>query len=99
MWAVHRVAESQRRAEADPEPHVMHYHGVLGSLLSGEFPESYQRYGEARRRLGALTYDVIRQGRAIFGEPSYCLERLHQLREALGVQQIMAWMDIRGMTR
>jgi alkanesulfonate monooxygenase SsuD/methylene tetrahydromethanopterin reductase-like flavin-dependent oxidoreductase (luciferase family) len=91
------VAESQRRAESDPEPHVMYYYGVLGSLLSGEFPESYQRYGESRRRLDTLTYDTIRQERAIFGEPSYCLERLQQIRDTLGAQQIMAWMNIGGM--
>jgi alkanesulfonate monooxygenase SsuD/methylene tetrahydromethanopterin reductase-like flavin-dependent oxidoreductase (luciferase family) len=91
------VAEQQRQAEIDPEPHVMYYYSVLGELLSGEFPESYQRYGESRRRLGTLTYDAIRGERAIFGEPSYCLERLQQIREALGVQQIMAWMNIGGM--
>jgi alkanesulfonate monooxygenase SsuD/methylene tetrahydromethanopterin reductase-like flavin-dependent oxidoreductase (luciferase family) len=91
------VAAHQQQAEAEPEPHVMYYYSVLGELLSGEFPESYQRYGESRRRLGSLTYDAIRRERAIFGEPSYCLERLHQIREALGVQQIMAWMNIGGM--
>jgi alkanesulfonate monooxygenase SsuD/methylene tetrahydromethanopterin reductase-like flavin-dependent oxidoreductase (luciferase family) len=91
------VAENQREAENDPEPHVMYYYDVLGGLLSGEFPESYQRYGESRRRMGTLTYDTIRQERAIFGEPSYCLERLQQIREMLGVQQIMAWMNIGGM--
>lgn len=91
------VSERQHEAETDPEPHVMYYYGVLGSLLSGEFPESYQRYGESRRRLGTLTYEAIRQERAIFGEPSYCLERLQQVRDTLGVQQIMAWMNIGGM--
>jgi alkanesulfonate monooxygenase SsuD/methylene tetrahydromethanopterin reductase-like flavin-dependent oxidoreductase (luciferase family) len=91
------VAQHQRQAEADPEPHVMYYYHVLGGLLSGEFPESYQRYGEARQRLETLSYDAIRRERAIFGEPSYCLERIHHLREALGVQQIMAWMNIGGM--
>jgi alkanesulfonate monooxygenase SsuD/methylene tetrahydromethanopterin reductase-like flavin-dependent oxidoreductase (luciferase family) len=91
------VAEHQPQAEADPETHVMYYYSVLGGLLSGEFPESYQRYGESRRRLGTLTYDAIRRERAIFGEPSYCLERIHQVREALGVQQLMAWMNIGGM--
>jgi alkanesulfonate monooxygenase SsuD/methylene tetrahydromethanopterin reductase-like flavin-dependent oxidoreductase (luciferase family) len=91
------VAAHQQQAEAEPEPHVMYYYSVLGELLSGEFPESYQRYGESRRRLGSLTYDAIRRERAIFGEPSYCLERLHQIREALGVQQLMAWMNIGGM--
>jgi alkanesulfonate monooxygenase SsuD/methylene tetrahydromethanopterin reductase-like flavin-dependent oxidoreductase (luciferase family) len=91
------VAAHQRQAEAEPEPHVMYYYGVLGGLLAGEFPESYQRYGESRRRLGTLTYDAIRRERAVFGEPSYCLERLHQIREALGVQQIMAWMNIGGL--
>jgi alkanesulfonate monooxygenase SsuD/methylene tetrahydromethanopterin reductase-like flavin-dependent oxidoreductase (luciferase family) len=91
------VAEHQTQAEKEPEPHVMYYYSVLGGLLSGEFPESYQRYGESRRRLGTLTYDAIRGERAIFGEPSYCLERLQQIREVLGVQQIMAWMNIGGM--
>jgi alkanesulfonate monooxygenase SsuD/methylene tetrahydromethanopterin reductase-like flavin-dependent oxidoreductase (luciferase family) len=91
------VAERQQQAEADPEPHVMYYYGVLGGLLSGEFPASYQRYGESRRRLGTLTYDAIRQERAVFGEPSYCLERLQEIRDTLGVQQIMAWMNIGGM--
>jgi alkanesulfonate monooxygenase SsuD/methylene tetrahydromethanopterin reductase-like flavin-dependent oxidoreductase (luciferase family) len=91
------VAEHQRQAETEPEPHVMYYYSVLGGLLSGEFPESYQRYGESRRRLGTLTYDAIRSERAIFGEPSYCLERLQQIRDTLGVQQIMAWMNIGGL--
>jgi alkanesulfonate monooxygenase SsuD/methylene tetrahydromethanopterin reductase-like flavin-dependent oxidoreductase (luciferase family) len=91
------VAERQQQAEIEPEPHVMYYYSVLGGLLAGEFPESYQRYGESRRRLGTLSYDAIRRERAIFGEPSYCLERIQQIREALGVQQIMAWMNIGGM--
>ena len=88
------VAEHQQQAEAEPEPHVMYYYSVLGGLLSGEFPESYQRYGESRRRLGTLSYETIRRERAIFGEPSYCLERIHHIREVLGVQQIIAWMNI-----
>jgi alkanesulfonate monooxygenase SsuD/methylene tetrahydromethanopterin reductase-like flavin-dependent oxidoreductase (luciferase family) len=91
------LAEGQRQAEEDPEPHVMYYYRVLGELLSGDFPESYQRYGEARKRVGTLTYAEIRQERAIFGDPAYCLERLHELREALGFQQLMAWMNIGGM--
>jgi alkanesulfonate monooxygenase SsuD/methylene tetrahydromethanopterin reductase-like flavin-dependent oxidoreductase (luciferase family) len=91
------VAERQQQAEAEPEPHVMYYYRVLGGLLAGEFPESYQRYGESRRRLGTLSYDAIRRERAVFGEPSYCLERLHQIRETLGVQRLMAWMNIGGM--
>jgi alkanesulfonate monooxygenase SsuD/methylene tetrahydromethanopterin reductase-like flavin-dependent oxidoreductase (luciferase family) len=91
------VAEHQQQAEAEPEPHVMYYYSVLGGLLSGEFPESYQRYGESRRRLGTLSYETIRRERAIFGEPSYCLERLHHIREVLGTQQIMVWMNIGGM--
>jgi alkanesulfonate monooxygenase SsuD/methylene tetrahydromethanopterin reductase-like flavin-dependent oxidoreductase (luciferase family) len=91
------VAERQQQAEAEPEPHIMYYYSVLGGLLSGEFPESYQRYGESRRRLGTLSYETIRRERAIFGEPSYCLDRLHHIREVLEVQQIMAWMNIGGM--
>jgi alkanesulfonate monooxygenase SsuD/methylene tetrahydromethanopterin reductase-like flavin-dependent oxidoreductase (luciferase family) len=91
------VAERQQQAEAEPEPHVMYYYRVLGELLAGEFPESYQRYGESRRRLGTLSYEVIRRQRAIFGEPSYCLERLQQLRETLDIQQLMAWMNIGGL--
>jgi alkanesulfonate monooxygenase SsuD/methylene tetrahydromethanopterin reductase-like flavin-dependent oxidoreductase (luciferase family) len=75
----------------------MYYYGVLGGLLAGEFPESYQRYGESRRRLGTLSYETIRRERAIFGEPSYCLERLQHMRETLGIQQIMAWMNIGGL--
>jgi alkanesulfonate monooxygenase SsuD/methylene tetrahydromethanopterin reductase-like flavin-dependent oxidoreductase (luciferase family) len=91
------LAERQQQAEADPEPHVMYYYGVLGRLLSGEFPESYQRYGESRRRLGTLTYEDIRRERAIFGDPTYCLERLQQVRETLGIQQLMVWMNIGGL--
>jgi alkanesulfonate monooxygenase SsuD/methylene tetrahydromethanopterin reductase-like flavin-dependent oxidoreductase (luciferase family) len=91
------VAERQQQAEAEPEPHVMYYYSVLGGLLSGEFPESYQRYGESRRRIGTLSYEAIRRERAIFGEPSYCLERMQQIREVLGAQQVMAWMNIGGM--
>jgi alkanesulfonate monooxygenase SsuD/methylene tetrahydromethanopterin reductase-like flavin-dependent oxidoreductase (luciferase family) len=91
------LAERQQQAEADPEPHVMYYYDVLGRLLSGEFPESYQRYGESRRRLGTLTYEDIRRERAIFGDPAYCLERLQQIRETLGIQQLMGWMNIGGL--
>ncbi len=91
------VAARQRQAEEEPEASVMYYYRVLGELLAGQFPESYQRYGESRSRLGTLTYDDIRGQRAIFGEPSYCIERIHQIRETLDVQQLMAWMNIGGM--
>jgi alkanesulfonate monooxygenase SsuD/methylene tetrahydromethanopterin reductase-like flavin-dependent oxidoreductase (luciferase family) len=91
------VAERQQQAEADTEPHVMYYYSVLGELLAGEFPESYQRYGESRRRLGTLSYETIRHERAIIGEPAYCLERLHHIREALGALHLMAWINRGGM--
>jgi alkanesulfonate monooxygenase SsuD/methylene tetrahydromethanopterin reductase-like flavin-dependent oxidoreductase (luciferase family) len=91
------VADNQRQAEAEAEPHAMYYYNVLGGLLSGQVPDSYQRYGESRRRLETLTYEAIRGERAIFGEPAYCRERLQQLREDFGAQQLMAWMDIGGM--
>jgi len=91
------VAERQRQAEEEAEASVMYYYQVLGQLLAGDFPQSYQRYGESRSRLGTLTYDDIRGQRAIFGDPSYCLERIHQIREMLGIQQLMGWMNIGGM--
>ncbi|MBI3325472.1 MAG: hypothetical protein HYZ81_02050, partial [Nitrospinae bacterium] len=75
----------------------MYYYHVLGQLLAGQFPQSYQRYGESRSRLGTLRYDDIRGERAIFGEPSHCIERIHQIREALDIQQLMGWMNIGGM--
>jgi len=91
------VAEKQRQAEEDPEASVMYYFQVLGELLSGPLPQSYQRYGESRRRVGALTYADILGQRAIFGEPSYCIERIQELEETLDIQQIMGWMNIGGM--
>jgi len=91
------VAERQRQAEEDPEPSVMYYYQVLGGLLGGQAPQSYERYSESRRRLETLTYANIRGERAIFGEPSYCLERIQQLRETLHIQQLMGWMNIGGM--
>jgi alkanesulfonate monooxygenase SsuD/methylene tetrahydromethanopterin reductase-like flavin-dependent oxidoreductase (luciferase family) len=91
------VAERQRQAEEEPEASVMYYFQVLGGLLSGPLPESYQRYGESRRRVGTLTYADIRQQRAIFGEPSYCIDRIQEMRETLGIQQLMGWMNIGGM--
>jgi alkanesulfonate monooxygenase SsuD/methylene tetrahydromethanopterin reductase-like flavin-dependent oxidoreductase (luciferase family) len=91
------VAERHHQAEHDPEPYVMYYYSVLGQLLAGDVPETYQRYGEARQRVGTLTYEEIRRERAIFGDPVYCLERLHELREVLGFDQLMAWMNIGGM--
>ena len=90
------VAEHQHQAEAEPEPHVMYYYSVLGELLSGEFPESYQRYGESRRRLGTLSYDTIRRERAIFGEPFIVLNAF-TIFARCWQQQIMAWMNIGGM--
>jgi alkanesulfonate monooxygenase SsuD/methylene tetrahydromethanopterin reductase-like flavin-dependent oxidoreductase (luciferase family) len=47
--------------------------------------------------VGTLTYADIRQQRAIFGEPSYCIDRIQEMRETLGIQQLMGWMNIGGM--
>jgi hypothetical protein len=59
--------------------------------------ESYQRDGASRRRLGTLGDDTIRRERAIFAAPANCLERIHHLREVLGVQQLIGWMNIGGI--
>jgi hypothetical protein len=93
------VASSMARAREHPEASIMHYFRTLRDMYNA--PQGLEmahlpRLQELQERLRQMTYDQVLDTIAIFGDPAYCIERLHWLKETLGIHQFICWFNTGG---
>ncbi|MBM3942748.1 MAG: LLM class flavin-dependent oxidoreductase [SAR202 cluster bacterium] len=81
------VASDRKKARAGLEPTINNYLETLRLTSRGRGAD----------RAMQLNYDEIYSDLSIIGDPSECVERLHQLRERFGCQEFMGWFNIGGM--
>ncbi len=82
------VADSERRAREETEASAMHFYRSVGeALLTGP----RLAVGERLRR---MSFDEVLKDFAVYGTPERIVERLENLREALGFTQLAVWMNV-----
>jgi alkanesulfonate monooxygenase SsuD/methylene tetrahydromethanopterin reductase-like flavin-dependent oxidoreductase (luciferase family) len=92
------VADSDRQARDEAEDSTLHFYRSIGRALAKDDAAAWTneaREGRAQR-LGALTYEDILREHAVFGSPERVLDRLIELREALGFSSFSGWMNPGG---
>ena len=91
------VAETLEQAQADPRPSVMPYYERLRQsyLRSAQQLESAERTAQAAQ-LATLTYEELLQERVVFGTPRDVAERLHTVRQALGLSGFIIEPNVGG---
>jgi len=86
------VAETDRRAREEAEASTMHFFRTIAEALAKGGTKR-----EDAARLGRLTYDEILGELAIYGEPASVIDRLLELRAALGFTTLSVWMNAGGL--
>ena len=91
------VAETEARARAEPQDSIMHFYRYLGAQLTDSASRAGARAIEQRaergQRLQTIDYDEVLREKIIVGTPRMVADRLHALREELGLDGILAEMN------
>ena len=93
------VAPSLSKAREQPEASIMHYFRTLRDMYNAWQVRELAhlpRMQELQERLQKMTYDQVLDNIAIFGDPAYCIERLHWFKETFGMNQFICWFNTGG---
>jgi alkanesulfonate monooxygenase SsuD/methylene tetrahydromethanopterin reductase-like flavin-dependent oxidoreductase (luciferase family) len=94
------VCTSPTKAREHPEASIMHYFQVLRQMYStpqaSALAALYPRMREMQDRLQSMTYDQVLENFAIFGEPAYCIDRIHWFKQTFGIGQFICWFNTGG---
>lgn len=82
------VAETERLAREETEASAMHFfHSVGEALVAGP------RHA-AGERLRRLSFDEVLKDYAVYGTAERVVERIEELREAIGFTKLAVWMNV-----
>lgn len=94
------VHSSHAKARELPEASIMHYFRTLRDMYDTPQMEAAAqanpRMREMQDRLQRMTYDQVLDTIAIFGDPSYCIERIQWFKETFGMSQFICWFNTGG---
>ncbi len=94
------VAESDARAQREPEASIMAFYRSLGARLEGsagqEGARDIEQRGERGQRLQQVTWEDAQREKVIVGTPRSVTERLLALREELGLDGVLAELNCGG---
>lgn len=95
------IAETAEQAYAEPEQSIMHFYRYLGRGLEASATSAgtraIERRAERGQRLQSITYDEALRDKLVVGTPEMVVERLHELREELGLSGILAELNCGGL--
>ncbi|HTW89066.1 MAG TPA: LLM class flavin-dependent oxidoreductase [Candidatus Binataceae bacterium] len=97
------VAKNRKDAESLPRESIMSYYEISGRLMAQlaqrkGLPEQFKAYDQVGGFMKDLTYERVLSDYAVFGEPAEVCDRLLQLREELELDEILAWINIGGLS-
>ncbi len=97
------VAQNRKDAESIPRSSIMSYYETIGRLMvqlmrRKGLPEQFKVYDQVSGFMKELTYERVLSDYAVCGEPAAVCERLLQLGEELKLDEILAWINIGGLS-
>jgi len=78
----------------------MHFFSMAGELvkpLATDPVKSYEDYQQLQERIKHVTYDGIDRDVGIFGDPDYCVGRIHALRGEFPIEEFIAYFNQGGL--
>lgn len=93
------------RARETLRPHVEWFYNKVATHQQptqggGTIPgyELTMAEGRKSRELGYLAFDKLAEhGACVVGDPAACIDRLHEMREMLGITEFVLWSNLGGM--
>jgi alkanesulfonate monooxygenase SsuD/methylene tetrahydromethanopterin reductase-like flavin-dependent oxidoreductase (luciferase family) len=97
-FTVHAAA-SRAQARCECETSLKHFFSFLEQRRPDiqALPESYQSFQKAVDRLAKITYEEVEELGAVFGDPDYCVERVHALREEFRMNEFICYFNQGGL--
>lgn len=97
------VAEDDREAVRDPEPHLQWYQEALirygSSAREGRYSSAYEFQKQMNQQQQSRDYAWYLENSVLFGSPARIVDRLQRLREEAGIEQVICWVSFGGMER
>jgi len=94
------VAESRTQARRECEASLMSFFKVAGELirpLANAPVKSYETYQKLRARIEQATFESIDREMGVFGDPDYCVERIHTLRQEFPMEEFICYFNRGGL--
>lgn len=95
------VADFEPNARREPERSVMWYFETFARMIApaaAACPSpDYAFYARAREHLQTVEYDKLYRDVLLFGDVSRVIDRIHFLREELGITYLLCWMNFGGL--
>ena len=97
------VAQNRSDSESIPRDSIMSYYETTGRLMAQftrrkGLPEQFKAYDQVGGLMKDLTYERVLSNFAVCGEPNAVCDRLLRLREELKLDEILAWINIGGLS-
>jgi alkanesulfonate monooxygenase SsuD/methylene tetrahydromethanopterin reductase-like flavin-dependent oxidoreductase (luciferase family) len=82
------------------EPSLQHYFRSVGEIIEPEGPSPAQQaqFKMMQDRLRAIPYETVDTTMGIFGDPSYCIDRIAELRERFNFSRLVCWFEVGGQS-
>ncbi len=94
------VAASRAQARRECEPGLMSFLRVAteAALPSGQpDSKSFEAFRQVRARMERTTYADMDREMGVFGDPDYCVERVHELQREYGMNEFICYFNQGGL--
>jgi len=101
-WQIH-LAESEERGKQRTKAAFDWYFDAVMSLVpkGPNAPKTYDRYAALAAEVeqaGGLTVEALQEmGVVLIGTPADAIEQIEQLRDEMGLQELLCWMRVGGL--
>jgi alkanesulfonate monooxygenase SsuD/methylene tetrahydromethanopterin reductase-like flavin-dependent oxidoreductase (luciferase family) len=94
------VADSRAQARADCEKGLLRFLREAGERLrplgSGDI-KSFEAFRQVLARIDSVTFEDMDRDMGVFGEPQYCIDRVHQLQDEYGIDEFICYFNQGGL--
>jgi alkanesulfonate monooxygenase SsuD/methylene tetrahydromethanopterin reductase-like flavin-dependent oxidoreductase (luciferase family) len=94
------VADSRAQARDDCEKGLMRFLREAGERLrplgAGDI-RSFEAFRQVLARIDAVTFDDMDRDMGVFGDPAYCIDRVHQLHQEYGIDEFICYFNQGGL--
>jgi alkanesulfonate monooxygenase SsuD/methylene tetrahydromethanopterin reductase-like flavin-dependent oxidoreductase (luciferase family) len=94
------VTDSRAQARQDCEAGLLHFlreAGLRLRPLGGADIKSFEAWRQVLDRIERVTYEDFDREMAVFGDPDYCVRRIHDLRKEYGMDEFICYFNQGGL--
>jgi alkanesulfonate monooxygenase SsuD/methylene tetrahydromethanopterin reductase-like flavin-dependent oxidoreductase (luciferase family) len=94
------VSSSREQARRESEPSLMHFFSMAGALIKplADAPvKTFEAYQQLLERVKKASFEGVDRNFGIFGDPKYCVDRIHALREEFPMEEFIAYFNQGGL--